>query len=106
MPMRSVTRWIQTVSIKAKVLGGFGCVLVILLAVAGIGYWRFLGVETSFVSYAQRVGVVAIGRDIDRDLSELRRHVREFAIVGNPDEATAAMVFADRVKAEIDRGAA
>ena len=104
--MHHIARWIAAFPIKTKMLAGFGCVLIILLCVAGIGYWRFLGVEASFRDYTQRVAVVAISRDIDRDFSELRRHVREFAFVGTPDDATAAATLADRVKAEIDKGMA
>ena len=73
--MHHIARWIAAFPIKTKMLAGFGCVLIILLCVAGIGYWRFLGVEASFRDYTQRVAVVAISRDIDRDFSELRRHV-------------------------------
>ncbi|MEJ0016440.1 MAG: methyl-accepting chemotaxis protein [Acetobacteraceae bacterium] len=95
-----------TMSIRTKLLGGFSIVIAILLTVAGIGYWRFLGVEDSLQSYVQRVGVVAISRDIDRSFSELRRHVREFALTGNPAAATAATALAEQVRSEIAKGAA
>jgi hypothetical protein len=42
--MQHVATWFAARSIKTKMLAGFACVLVILLAVAGVGYWRFLGV--------------------------------------------------------------
>src|SRR5215813_6929345 len=104
--MQHVARSIASWSIKAKLLAGFACVLAILLAVAGIGYYRFLGVAESLQEYVQRVGVVSASRDIDQDFSELRRHVREFAITGNPDEATAATAGAARVETDIGKGAA
>ena len=66
--MRPVIKWINARSIKTKMLAGFASVLIILLGVAGSGYLRFLGVETSFKDYAQRVDVVAISYDIDREL--------------------------------------
>src|SRR6478672_2171825 len=56
-PMRQILRSIATWSIKTKLLAGFACVLAILLAVAGIGYYRFLGVADSLQDYVQRVGV-------------------------------------------------
>ena len=99
-------RWLGALSIKTRILIGFGCVLVILLAVAGIGYWRFQGVAGSLRSYVQRVGVVEASRVIDREFAEMRRHVREFAFTGNPEEATAATASADRVKTAIDNGLA
>ena len=43
--MRHITRWISALSIKTKLVAGFACVLTILLAVAGIGYWRFLALR-------------------------------------------------------------
>lgn len=102
--MDRIGQWLGTLSIKAKILAGFACVLVILLAVAGIGYWRFQGVAASLRSYVQRVGVVEASRIIDHEFEEMRRHVREFAFTGNPDEATAAIASADRVKPAIDKG--
>ena len=104
--MRQIVRSIATWSIKTKLLAGFACVLAILLAVAGIGYYRFLGVANSLQDYVQRVGVVTASRDINQDFSELRRHVREFAITGNPDEATAAETGAEQVEKGIAKGVA
>ena len=104
--MRRITHWLSALSIKTKILAGFASVVVILLAVAGIGYWSFLGVADSLHRYVQRVGVVATSRDIDRNFSELRRHVREFVFTGNPDEATAATSMADQMKNDIDKGLA
>lgn len=104
--MPRVARWFSALSIKTKAMAGFGCVLVILLGVAGIGYLRFLAVAASFEDYTQRVAVVAISRSIDRDFSELRRHVREYAFVGNAEDAKAASTLVDGVKKEIDQGVA
>jgi hypothetical protein len=104
--MRPVIKWINARSIKTKMLAGFASVLIILLGVAGSGYLRFLGVETSFKDYAQRVDVVAISYDIDRDFTELRRFVREYALQGDPADATSAIAVVDRVKRDIDQALA
>jgi methyl-accepting chemotaxis protein len=104
--MRRITRWLSALSIKTKILVGFASVLIILLAVAGIGYWSFLGVADSLRDYVQRVAIVAASRDIDRSFSEMRRHVREFAFTGNPDEGSAAASMAEHVKSDIDKGVA
>ena len=104
--MRHITRWISALSIKTKLVAGFACVLTILLAVAGIGYWRFLGVAGSLGSYVERVALVAASRDIDQSFSELRRHTREFAYTGNQDEGSAAAKASEEVRANIARGAA
>ena len=104
--MRRFERRVGALSIKTRMLAGFACVLVILLAVAGIGFWRFEGVAGSLRAYVQRVGVVEASRIIDREFADMRRHVREFAFTGDPNEAAAAMTSADRVKAAIDKGLA
>ena len=104
--MRRIARWISAFSIKTKLAAGFACVLTILLAVAGIGYWRFLGVADLLGSYVERVGLVAASRDIDQSFSELRRHTREFAYTGNQDEASAAAKASEQVRVNIARGAA
>ncbi len=104
--MRHIARWISALSIKTKLVAGFACVLTILLAVAGIGYWRFLGVADSLGSYVERVALVAASRDIAQSFSELRRHTREFAYTGNQEEASAAAKASERVRADIARGAA
>ena len=66
--MDRIRHWLASLSIKTRIIMGFACVLVILLAVAGIGYWRFQGVAGSLLSYVQRVGVVAPSQKIDRDV--------------------------------------
>ncbi len=104
--MQSIAHWVTSRSIKTKMLAGFASVLVILLAVAGIGYWRFLGVAGSLHEYVQRVDVVRFSRDIDREFAEMRRHVREFAMAGDPAEATAAATFAEQVRTSITDGMA
>jgi methyl-accepting chemotaxis protein len=102
--MQGLSHWISSRSIMSKMLVGFGCVLVILLAVAGVAYMQFLGVDGSFRSYAQRVGVVSVTSDIDRDFSEMRRHAREFALAGDEAEAIAATATADRIVTKINDG--
>ena len=102
--MSRISRRVTALPIKVKILLGSCCVLAILVTVAGLGYWRFLGVADSFRTYVQRVDVVGISRDIDRDFGDLRRHVREFVLTGNPDEAKSAIQTAEQVKAGIARG--
>jgi methyl-accepting chemotaxis protein len=104
--MRFALSRISSLSIKTKVLLGFGCVLAILLVVAGASYVQFLDVAGSFRTYAQRVEVVAISRDIDRDFVDMRRNVREFANTGVAADATAALSAADRTRAAISQGLA
>ena len=57
-------------------------------------------------AYVQRVAVVEASRVIDREFAEMRRHVREFAMAGDPNAAAAAMASAGRVTIAIDKGLA
>ncbi len=104
--MQRLSRWLTARSIGTKIFAGFGCVLAILLVVAGTGYLRFLGVADSFRGYAASVAEVAVSRDIDRGVLDMRRHVVEFAHAGDEDEAAAATAIAARVTADIAKGAA
>ncbi len=61
---------------------GFACVLVVLAVVSGMAWYAFRSSADGFTSYAQRVAVVGIARDIDRTFVVIRRFVREYAISG------------------------
>ena len=50
--------------------------------------------------------MVSVSRDIDRDFIEMRRNVREFALTGVAEDATAALASADLVRAAIAKGLA
>jgi methyl-accepting chemotaxis protein len=92
--------------IKTKLLLGFACVLAILGTVSLMGFFAFGEVAESSGAYAQRVAVVGIARDIDREFVEMRRQVREFALVGKEDNAKAAETAADLVRLKIEEGLA
>ena len=100
----SLSRQIASLSINTKITAGVGCVLAIVLVVAGTSYVRFVSTADSFRTFAQRVSVVSASRDIDRTLIEMRRNVREFAYTGNADIAAAAMSAADTEQSAITKG--
>jgi len=68
--------------ISTKVVLGFVCVLAILVVLSGMSYSAFKSSAGGFATYAQRVAVVGIARDIDRGFINLRRFVREYAFTG------------------------
>ena len=59
-----------------------------------------------FRSYVQRVQVVSIARDLDRQLLDMRRHVREFVATGNEANAKAATEIAGTVRNTVETGLA
>jgi len=67
---------------NTKIALGFACVLAILAAVSGTAWFAFRASADGLATYAQRVAVVDIARDIDRTFLNLRRFVREFAFTG------------------------
>ncbi len=68
--------------INFKVSLGFMCVLAILAVVSGTAYIAFQSAAEGAAIYAQRVAVVDIARDVDRNFLNLRRIVREYAFTG------------------------
>ncbi len=92
--------------IKSKIIFGFVCVLTILAMVSLMGFLAFGTVAESSQTYAQRVAVVGIARDIDREFLALRRHVREFAHTGHEDETKAAADVVRLIRTKIDEGLA
>ena len=76
--------------INTKIALGFACVLTILAAVSGTAWFAFRASADGLATYAQRVAVVDIARDIDRTFLNLRRFVREFAFTGVQDNVASA----------------
>ncbi|WP_448188741.1 bacteriohemerythrin [Azospirillum sp. sgz301742] len=91
-------------SIRVKILIGFACVLALLVGLAVKGYLSFATVHEEFGTFSQRVGVVAIARDIDRSVLDMRRNVREFATLGLEERAVAAQKIAVQLRQEYDKG--
>ena len=88
--MTALARRFADMHIKGKILTGFGCVLVLLLAVAGLGLLRFQDVADRFGHYARSVDVVRGATAIDREFIHLRRLVREVILGGDPKAVDAA----------------
>ena len=88
---------------KAKVFLGFLCVLAILLAVSATGFLSFLKVADQFATFAQRVDVVVIIEEIDFDVLNLRRNVREFAFTGEDANAEATHEVAKELRGLIEQ---
>jgi methyl-accepting chemotaxis protein len=71
--------------INTKIMIGFAVVLALTAVLSAISYRGFGKVTEGFDTFRQRVTVVGIVRDVDREFVALRRFVREFALSG--DEA-------------------
>ena len=103
---RAVAPTFADLTIRVKILTGFACVLALLAGLAAKGYLSFTAVHEGFATYAQRVGIVAVARDIDRGVLDMRRNVREFAHTGQEDKAQAARGTIAQLHLDYDTGLA
>ena len=92
--------------IKTKILLGFASVLAILAAVGVQGYVLLNGVSNQFDAYAQRVNVVSVASDVDREFTDVRRLVRDYTAGGREDVAKATGEATKLVRAKIEEGVA
>src|SRR5882724_8952591 len=69
--------------ISTKILIGFAIVLALTAVISAMSYLGFGKVSTGFDTFRQRVTVVGIARDVDREFVALRRYVREFSLSGD-----------------------
>ena len=96
--------WYKRWSVRQRILVGFSLMPLILLASTAGSYVRFQAVARKFDTYSQRVGVAEISQDVERTFLDMRRHVREFAILGHEADAAAALVDVQRLQARIAYG--
>jgi methyl-accepting chemotaxis protein len=80
--------FLANLPIRTKILMGFGSVVLVLLIVASVAYGGAVKTGEAFSDYSQRVQEVEIVRQLDRDMVDLRRHVREYANLGQAEEAS------------------
>jgi methyl-accepting chemotaxis protein/CHASE3 domain sensor protein len=76
--------------IGTKIAIGFALVLAITMGISVMAYINFGSVDDSFQTYSQRVNVVGLARDIDREFLAYRRFVREYAVTGEEADIVVA----------------
>jgi methyl-accepting chemotaxis protein len=76
--------------IGTKIAIGFALVLAITVMISAMAYLNFGRVDTAFEAFQQRVAMVGIVRDIDREFVALRKEVREYALSGSEDNVASA----------------
>ena len=94
---------LANLKIKTRVLLGFICVLVLLAAVSITAFVSFTKVAGQFTSYEQRVNVVEMASEIELQIADLRRYVREFAVTGEDEQADKAHEHAKEIDAVLAR---
>jgi CHASE3 domain sensor protein len=91
---------------RTKILGGFACVLSLLLVIGGTGLLTLRQISTAHAVVAQRMGIAAVGSDMELAFSMARRFVREFARTGDPAMAAQGDAASARTDAVIQPGRA
>ena len=76
--------------ISTKISVGFAVVLVLTAILAVMSYRGFGQVLQGFETFAQRVKVVGIAREVDRGFVAFRRFVREYSVSGDDKLVTEA----------------
>lgn len=69
--------------IGAKIALGFSAVLAVMVTLSGLAYISLDKIDANFNSFAQKVRVAGIARDVERDFLWMRRLVREFGLTGD-----------------------
>jgi methyl-accepting chemotaxis protein len=95
-------RRLPTVPFRAKLVLGFGLVLIILAASLGVAYLGFEKVSGAVSSYRNSVSEADLARNIDRELIAYRGLARYYVVTARDDDARAAQAAEARLKDAID----
>ncbi len=96
-----MARVFVNLNIKAKVLVALVGVLVIMVVISGSAIWSFNAAKSEVEAYSQRVTVVSLAEELDRDVLELRLHAREYGLVGTEEDAVKVRSIAELVRKDI-----
>ncbi|MEQ8348105.1 MAG: methyl-accepting chemotaxis protein [Sneathiellaceae bacterium] len=89
---------------KAKILAGFGAVLVILAAVAVSAYLSLERTAQEFDDYGHAVEIAADAADIETDVASFRRYMEAYLRSGRQQDADAALATEEKLAADVARG--
>ena len=95
---------LDKVSIRTRVLAGFGGVLLLLVVIASIGAVRILETDYGLRAFADRLHAATTARSIDREVLDLRRRVREYLITGAQDVRDTIPAALNRVQRDVEAG--
>jgi len=74
--------WLNS-KISTKIAFGFAAVLAIIVVLSGVSLRALSRIGSELDDYSQRVHVVSMVRDIDREFISMRRYVREYVLFGD-----------------------
>jgi HAMP domain-containing protein len=94
-------RLFGNLNIKAKVLVGLAGVLVIMVVISGMAIWSFTSAKGEVETYSQRVKVVSLAGELDRDVLELRLYARDYGLAGIEEDAIKVKSISELVRGDI-----
>ena len=94
-------RLFGNLNIKAKVLVGLAGVLVIMAVISGMAVWSFTSSKSEVEAYSQRVKVVSLAGELDRDVLELRLYARDYGLMGVEEDAVKVRAIGELVRKDI-----
>ncbi len=89
-------------NLRAQIMLGFGVVVLILAVVSSAGYWAFTNISENVDAYVRRARLSTMIRQVDHDVLDLRRYVREYGILGKTEDAQAAREGIDALRWHLD----
>ncbi|HLZ04816.1 MAG TPA: HAMP domain-containing methyl-accepting chemotaxis protein [Bradyrhizobium sp.] len=104
--LKSLFSWLPTLRFRAKIMLGFGLVLVISAVSLGMAYFGFARVSEAVGSYRSSVSEADLARNIDRELISYRSLVKYYVVTGKDDDAKAAQAAQAGLKAAIEQALA
>ncbi|UWU67872.1 HAMP domain-containing protein [Bradyrhizobium sp. NC92] len=87
---------------RAKIIIGFGAVLLVSAVTMAFAFLGFERVSTGVASYRESVSEADLARNIDRELLAYRAAARYFVVTGKEDDAKAALEAESSLKDAID----
>ena len=90
--------------INTKIMIGFAVVLALLATLSVLSYRGLGKVSDGFEAFNQRVKVVSIARNVDRNFVAVRRFVREFSISGDESLIAEARKMQEVVAKNVKQG--
>ena len=85
----------SNLALKKKLLAGFGAVQLVMLIVAGYGYFGFVSVTEDVQEYAVNADIGSKTAKVEIDFLKLRRHALAFSHTGDAAEAEAVHKLAE-----------
>ena len=96
--------FIANMKIRTRVILGFLCVLAIVAAIALVGFFGFSRVATEFGNYTDVVNIASDAQTIERNLTDLRRHVEMFVETGDAADVDATHEIEKQLEDDIATG--